>query len=132
MIFNRAVGKNISILSFILLSIQGISQGTLNRNGLEYVITTGVPFMRIATDARSAGMAEVGVATSADNSSGFHNPAKLAFIEKDHGASINFAPWLRQITNDIYLINANGYTKISPNHAAGLSLRYFSLGQIIY
>lgn len=132
MIFNRGVGKNISILSFILLSIQGISQGTLNHNGLEYVITTGVPFMRIATDARSAGMAEVGVATSADNTSGFHNPAKLAFIENDNGASINFAPWLRQITNDIYLINANGYTKISPNHAAGLSVRYFTLGQINY
>ena len=88
--------------------------------------------MRIATDARSAGMAEVGVATSADNSSGFHNPAKLAFIENDNGVSINFAPWLRQITNDIYLINANGYYKLSPNHAAGLSLRYFTLGQINY
>jgi len=72
------------------------------------------------------------VATSADNSSGFHNPAKLAFAQNDKGVSINFAPWLRQITNDIYLINANGYTKISENQAAGLSLRYFTLGQINY
>lgn len=88
--------------------------------------------MRIATDARSAGMGESGVATSVDNNSGFHNPAKLAFIQNDMGASINFAPWLREITNDIFLINANAYYKLSPNHTSGISLRYFTLGQINY
>lgn len=132
MIFYRGVGRVISLLFLLTNFSQLFSQGTLNKNGLEYVITTGVPFLRIATDARSAGMGEVGVATSADNSSAFHNPAKLAFIENDLGASINFAPWLRQITNDIYLMNGNGYYKISPNHTAGLSLRYFTLGEILY
>ena len=133
MFLNNKVKKIVGLVwVFTLNSNFILGQINPNKGGLEYVITTGVPFMRIATDARSAGMAEIGVATSADNSSGFHNPAKLAFIDKDKGASINFAPWLRQITNDIYLINANGYTKISPNHAAGLSLRYFTLGQINY
>ena len=132
MIFYRGVGKVFSLFFMLLCFDLLSSQNSINVGNLKYVITTGVPFMRIATDARSAGMAEVGVATSADNSSGFHNPAKLAFIENDNGVSINFAPWLRQITNDIYLINANGYYKISPNHAAGLSLRYFTLGQINY
>jgi len=131
-IFFRGVRKVVPFILFFISINPSFSQGTINHNGLEYVITTGVPFMRIATDARSAGMAEVGVATSADNNAGFHNPAKLAFVENDMGASINFAPWLRQITNDIYLINANGYYKISPNHAAGISLRYFTLGQINY
>jgi hypothetical protein len=131
-IFYRGVGRVFSLFFLLINFGQLDSQGTLNHNGLEYVITTGVPFMRIATDARSAGMAEVGVATSADVNSGFHNPAKLAFIENDMGVAINFAPWLRQITNDIYLINANGYYKISPNHAAGISFRYFTLGQINY
>lgn len=115
------------IFSYITIHAQNTYSGDL-----KYVITTGVPFLRIATDARSAGMGEVGVATQADANSGFHNPAKLAFVENDMGANINFAPWLRQITNDIYLINANGYYKISPNHAAGLGLRYFTLGEIIY
>jgi hypothetical protein len=103
-----------------------------NKGGLDYVVTTGVPFMRIAPDARSSGMAEVGVSTSADNYSGFHNPAKLAFMENDMGASASFAPWLRQITNDIYLMNVNGYAKIAPDHTAGLGIRYFTLGQINY
>ena len=99
---------------------------------LKYVVTTGVPFLRIAPDARSSGMAEAGVSTDADNYSGFHNPAKFAFIENDMGASFNFAPWLRQITNDIYLINVNGYKKINENHVMAGGIRYFTLGQINY
>lgn len=108
------------------------SQNSITKNGLEYVITTAVPFLRIGTDARASGMAEVGVSTSADVNSAFHNPAKFAFIEKDKGASINFAPWLRQITNDIYLLHANGYMKLAPNHTASLGFKYFTLGEINY
>ncbi len=121
----------LGILPFIGADV--FSQATIDKDGdLKYVITTGVPFMRIAPDARSSGMAEVGVSTSADNYSSFHNPAKLAFLENDMGASVSFAPWLRQITNDIYLINVNGYNKISADHTAGLGIRYFTLGQINY
>ena len=40
------------------------------------VITTGVPFLLITPDARSAGMGELGVATSADVYSQQWNPAK--------------------------------------------------------
>lgn len=129
----REKAKIIALIFLLTIAFsEYIAQSTINKGGLEYVITTGVPFLRIATDARSSGMAEVGVSTPADNNSGFHNPSKLSFMESDHGASINFAPWLRQITNDIYLINANGYTKLNPNHAVGLNFRYFTLGQIQY
>jgi hypothetical protein len=116
----------------LICGMEGNAQVTASKGGLDYVVTTGVPFLRIAPDARSSGMAEVGVSTSADNYSGFHNPAKLAFIENDMGASASFAPWLRQITNDIYLMNVNGYMKIAPDHTAGLGMRYFTLGQINY
>jgi hypothetical protein len=125
------------VFLIMILSILGYNQpiyaqSGITKNGLEYVITTGVPFLRIGTDARSAGMAEVGVSTSADNNSAFHNPAKFAFIENDKGAAINFAPWLRQITNDIYLIHASGYMKLAPNHTAALGFKYFTLGEINY
>ena len=43
------------------------------------VITTGVPFLLIAADARSAAMGDMGVATSADAFSQQYNPAKYAF-----------------------------------------------------
>ena len=45
----------------------------------ERVITTGVPFLLVAGDARSAGMADNGVATSTDAYSQQWNPAKYAF-----------------------------------------------------
>lgn len=134
---NEVIDRGGNVFLLILISFFGIiqpvfSQSGITKNGLEYVITTGVPFVRIGADARASGMAEVGVSTSADNNSGFHNPAKFAFIENDMGASINFAPWLRQITNDIYLINANGYYKLNSNHVAALGFRYFTLGEINY
>ena len=91
------------IVIYTLLCTQNITaQTTIEKNGLTQVITTAVPFIRIAPDARSSGMADIGVSTSPDANSGFHNPAKFAFIESDYGGSLNFAPWLRQITNDIY------------------------------
>jgi hypothetical protein len=121
------------IFGFNLSSYAQTPPGSaITKNGLEYVITTAVPFLRIGADARASGMAEVGVSTSADNNSGFHNPAKLAFVENDMGGSINFAPWLRQITNDIYLINGNLYYKPSANHTMGIGIRYFTLGEINY
>ena len=43
-------------------------------NAQDRVITTGVPFLLIAADARSAGMADMGVATSADAYSQQYNP----------------------------------------------------------
>jgi hypothetical protein len=122
----------IFILFLITIIGSDIFAQTVFKGDLPYVVTTGVPFMRIAPDARSSGMAEAGVSTNADNYSGFHNPAKFAFIENDMGASFNFAPWLRQITNDIYLINVNGYKKINENHVMAGGIRYFTLGQINY
>ena len=42
-------------------------------------ITTATPFLLIIPDARAGAMGDVGVSTSADASSLFHNPSKIAF-----------------------------------------------------
>lgn len=118
------------ILIYTLIFTQKTTAQSISKNGLTQVITTAVPFIRISPDARASGMADVGVSTSPDANSGFHNPAKFAFVESDYGGSLNFAPWLRQITNDIYLGTINGYMKIAPNHTFGLGFRYFTLGAI--
>ena len=49
------------------------------------VITTGVPFLLVAADARAAGMADNGVATSADVYSQQLNPSKYAFSSDKQG-----------------------------------------------
>ena len=44
------------------------------------VITTGVPFLLIASDARAASMGDMGVATSVDAYSQNWNPSKICFF----------------------------------------------------
>ena len=61
------------VFIFIIFTQFSFSQNS-NR-----VITTGVPFLLITSDARAAGMGELGAATSADIYSQQWNPAKYAF-----------------------------------------------------
>src|SRR5690349_577979 len=55
-------------------------------------ITTAVPFLLISPDARSAGLADCGVATTPDPNSTHWNPAKLSFADKKMGFAISYTP----------------------------------------
>jgi hypothetical protein len=94
------------------------------------VITTAVPFLLIAADARSAGMADMGVATSSDAFSQQYNPAKYAFALKEQGFSMSYTPYLTGIANDISLGQVTYYNRINEKSAFATSLRYFGLGDI--
>jgi len=94
------------------------------------VITTGVPFLLIAADARSAAMGDMGVATSADAFSQQYNPAKYAFSIEKQGFSVSYTPYLTSIANDISLGQLNYYNKINERSAFAGSFRYFGLGDI--
>jgi hypothetical protein len=94
------------------------------------VITTAVPFLTIAADARSAGMGDMGVATSTDAFSQQWNPAKFAFADRKMGIGVSYTPYLEGIITDISLLNASFYNKIDDQSAFALSLRYFTLGEI--
>lgn len=94
-------------------------------------ITTAVPIISISPDSRSGGMGDLGAATSPDLASIYWNPAKLAFLPDDTRAiSLSYSPWLRSLVNDISLAYVAGAIKINENQAAGLAMRYFSLGEI--
>ncbi|NND78283.1 MAG: type IX secretion system outer membrane channel protein PorV [Maribacter sp.] len=94
------------------------------------VITTAVPFLNIAADARSAGMGDMGVATSTDAFSQQWNPAKFAFAEQKMGIGLSYTPYLESIITDISLLNASFYNKINDQSAFAFGLRYFTLGEI--
>lgn len=94
------------------------------------VITTGVPFLLIAADARSAGMGDQGVATSPDSYSQQYNPAKYAFSLDKIGGAINYTPYLTDLVNDISLGQLNFYNRFNERMAFAASLRYFALGEI--
>jgi len=99
-------------------------------NAQENVITTGVPFLSVAADARAAGMADNGVATSADAFSQQWNPAKYAFAIDKSGFAISYTPYLVELVNDISLGQLNYYNRLNERSAFAGSLRYFSLGEI--
>ena len=96
------------------------------------IIATGVPFLTIAPDSRGGAMGEVGVATSADINSQHWNPSKYAFIGSDMGIGLSYTPWLRNLIDDINLAYLVAYKKIDEVQTVSSSLRYFSLGDIIF
>ena len=116
--------KKIPIL-FILLTVFKLSAQDQQR-----VITTAVPFLTIAADARSAGMGDMGVATSTDAFSQQWNPAKFAFAERKMGIGLSYTPYLESVIADIGLLSGNFYNKIDDQSAFAVSLRYFTLGEI--
>jgi len=116
--------KIVLILTCLILSQESFSQEN------QRVITTGVPFLLIAADARAAGMADIGVATSADAYSQQWNPAKYAFSIDKQGFSMSYTPYLTGLVNDIALAQVTYYNRINERSAFGGSLRYFGLGDI--
>jgi hypothetical protein len=116
--------KKISILLLLVVTtIQTLS-------AQDRVITTGVPFLLVAADARAAGLADQGVATTADNFSQQWNPAKYAFSLEKQGFSVSYTPYLTQLVNDISLGQVNYFNRFNERSAFGVSLRYFGLGEI--
>ncbi len=96
------------------------------------VITTGVPFLTIAPDSRAGAMGNAGVASSPDANSIYWNPSKYAFIDKQLAVNFSYIPWLRNLVKDINFQNLSAAYKIDKKQAVGLSLMYFSLGEISF
>lgn len=96
----------------------------------ERTITTAVPFLLVAADARAAGMADQGVATSVDAFSQQWNPAKYAFSEDKQGFSVSYTPYLTDLVNDVSLGQITYYNKLNDRNAFAASFRYFGFGDI--
>ncbi len=120
------LSKSIPCTLLVMLIYPVIIWGQIN----ERVIVTGVPFVLITSDARAAGMGDVGVSTTTDAYSQQWNPAKYPFSEVEKGIGISYTPYLSKLVNDIFLGNLTYYKKIGERGAWGTSLKYFSLGDI--
>jgi hypothetical protein len=94
------------------------------------VITTGIPFLLIAADARSSGLGDQGVATRVDAFSQQWNPAKYAFSETKSGIGLSYTPYLRELVNDINIGNLAYFNRIDERSAFAASIRYFALGEV--
>lgn len=122
----------LTALAFGMGTAQLAAQAGQNTTGQTGAITTAVPFLTIAPDARAGAMGETGVAFITDGDATHWNPANLAFAQNRFGVNMSYSPWLRGLgIPDINHAYLSGFYNISENGGtAALSLRYFSLGNI--
>lgn len=135
MLKGRRFGITILLAGSLLLTTANVSgqieSGDLGGGELN-TIKTAVAFLTIAPDSRSGAMGDVGVATSPDINSQHFNIAKYAFIENKGGFAISYTPWLRNLIPDINLAYLSGYYRLDDKQVVSASLRYFSLGNIVF
>jgi len=125
----RVLGLVATLLMGISASGQ-ITPGQLSGGDQLNTITTAVPFLLISPDARAGGMGDVGAATTPDANALHWNAAKLAFVDKGSGVALNYTPWLRNLVPDISLAYLSAYKRLDDLQSVGVSMRYFSLGDI--
>ena len=136
---NKFLLYSFVLTSLFFIQLYGFAQ-TTNYNDLLgqdpnnriNTITTAVPFLIIAPDARAGAMGDAGVSSKPDANSMHWNPAKYAFIENDMGFSMSYSPWLRALVNDINLAYLTAYKRIDKQQTIAASLLFFSLGDITF
>src|SRR5690554_247653 len=128
--FKGVLAIIIASVSITYVGAQGSSSDDVS--GVN-TVSTAVPFLRITPDARSAGMGDVGLATSPDATAIYYNASKLVFSEKKMGVSLSYTPWLKNLgITDIFLASVGAYYKIDDLQTFHSSLRFFSLGNITF
>lgn len=125
----------LGVLAGVVVSFYSNAQGSIQTNEITggdrlNTITTAVPFLMIAPDSRAGAMGDAAVATSPDANSMHWNASKLAFVEDKYGLSLSYTPWLRNLVPDISLTYMSGFYNMSEAVTLGMSIKYFSLGDI--
>ncbi|MCH7524628.1 MAG: type IX secretion system outer membrane channel protein PorV [Bacteroidetes bacterium] len=119
----------ITISFFAKIDAQTLTEKIPNPNDSR-VITTGMPFLLITSDARAAALGDMGVATSVDAFSQQWNQSKYVFSETKSGFAISYTPYLQKLVNDIFLGNITYFNRIDDRSSFAFSFKYFSLGEI--
>ncbi len=120
--------KKIHVL--LIISLIGCFNHLNAQEDNRRVITTAVPFLLIAADARASGMGDMGVATPVDAFSQQWNPAKFVFSETKSGVGLAYTPYLRELVSDINLGQLTYFNRINDRSAFAGSLRFFGLGGV--
>lgn len=122
------------ITTLSIICLQAIGQANYQElSGKQLnTITTAVPFLSISPDARAGGMGDIGVSSTPDVYSMHWNPAKYARFDKDMSIGLAYSPWLRKLVPDMNLAYLAFVKKLNDQSAVAATLRYFSLGEIIF
>jgi Type IX secretion system protein PorV len=120
-------------ISIPILAFCFLHQVANAQSGTDNPITTAVPFLRLSADARTAGMGDVGLATSPDANSMFYNGSKTAFNQDKFGVALTYTPWLKELdVKSSYQMALGSYYKLNDKEAISFGIRYFSLGSFTF
>jgi hypothetical protein len=103
--------KLVAALASVALMNALTSQAQVNNKSIQRTLSPSVPFLLISPDSRGAALGDAGVASSPDANSIYWNTAKLAFIDKNLGTTVSYTPWLRDLVDDMGLLNAGMFKK---------------------
>jgi len=92
------------------------------------VVSTAVPALQISPDARGGGMGDASIAATPDANSIYWNAGKTVFSTVKSQVGVTYTPWLRDVAENVYLLNAAGYYKLDEHAAVAGGVRYFNLG----
>jgi hypothetical protein len=127
---NTITGKIILLSLFIFFVGSLFAQSSKDSNN---PIEFAMPVLTVSPDARAAGMADIGVATMPSINDQAWNVSKYVFNESRAGISLSYVPWLRSIGNsNVNLLYLTGFHKLGNRQAIGASVRYFSLGDMVF
>lgn len=91
---------------------------------------TAVPFLRMNTDIRSAGMGESAIALPGDDVTHYANPARMVQVNNTSSISVSYSPWMTSLVKNIALYSFSGYYKPSENEIFSGGIRYFKQGEL--
>ncbi|WP_290790279.1 type IX secretion system outer membrane channel protein PorV [Flavihumibacter sp. UBA7668] len=117
--------KPVLITAFLIgAAFIGKTQTAVNTN------SNAVSFLKISTDPRAGGMGDAALATSPDVYSARWNMAKLGFADASSGIALSYTPWMRDLTDNMYMAGLTGYHQLNEQHSLSFSLRYFNMGDV--
>jgi hypothetical protein len=122
--------KKLLIAALVFVAASSYGQSYSFGGYAPNVITTAVPFVSIAPDARGGAMGDCGVATNPDVYSMHYNAAKYVFLQDKLTIGLNYSPWLTKMVKDMNLAYLAGAYKINDRSAVAATLRYFNCGKI--
>ncbi len=125
---------NLKLTRFIIpVIVLMFAETSFAQTGKENPITTAVPFLRLASDARTAGMGDVGVATDPDSYSMFYNGGKTVFNDAKYGVGLTYTPWLSEFDiKNLYQLSLAGFYKLDEKQAVSFGVRNFSQGNFTF
>lgn len=120
------------LLAILLLVVPRVSPA--QQNDASAIVSTAVPFMLIAPDARASGMGDAGTGLPEGVGAIYYNPAGLAF-QTGRDASLTHSQWLPQFNQpDLFFDNLNFKWNDDQNFGGtiGADITFLNLGTFQY